>query len=53
MKAVHAGMQITDAEFDALVEDLGKSLDKLKVAEAEKGELLTALGKMRKDVVGQ
>lgn len=53
MKSVHAGMQITDAEFDALVEDLGKSLDKLKVAEAEKGELLTALGKMRKDVVGQ
>jgi hemoglobin len=53
MKSVHAGMQITDAEFDALVEDLSKSLDKLKVAEAEKGELLTALGKMRKDVVGQ
>jgi hemoglobin len=47
------GMKITDAEFDALVEDLVKSLDKLKVAEREKGELLAALGGMRKDIVGQ
>ena len=53
MKSAHAGMKITDAEFDALVEDLGKSLDKLKVQEGEKTELLTALGGMRKDVVGQ
>src|SRR5262245_9549589 len=53
MKGVHAGMKITDAEFDALVEDLGKSLDKLKVAEADKSELVTALGGMRKDIVGQ
>jgi len=52
MKSAHAGMKITDAEFDALVEDLGKSLDKLKVQEGEKTELLTALGGMRKDVVG-
>ena len=53
MTAAHKGMGITDADFDALVEDLGKSLDKLKVAEREKTELLTALGGMRKDVVGQ
>ena len=53
MKIVHGGMKITDAEFDALVEDLVKSLDKHKVGEQEKGELLTALGGMRKDVVGQ
>ena len=53
MKATHAGMKITDAEFDALVEDLAKSMDKLKVPEQEKGELLAALGGMRKDVVGQ
>jgi len=53
MKVVHGGMKITDAEFDALVEDLVKSLDKLKVAEREKGEVLAALGGMRKDIVGQ
>ena len=53
MKSAHAGMKITDAEFDALVEDLVKSLDKLKVAETEKNDLLTALGGMRKNIVGQ
>src|SRR5262245_60054306 len=30
MKAAHAGMKITDAEFSALVDDLVKSLDKFK-----------------------
>jgi hemoglobin len=53
MKAAHAGMKITDAEFDALVEDLVKSLDKLKVAAPEKDELLSALGRTKKDIVGQ
>ena len=53
MKAVHTGMKITDAEFDALVEDLGKSLDKLKVPAQEKGELLSALGGMKMDIVGR
>ena len=40
MKAAHAGMRITDAEFNALVEDLVKSLDKFKVPAKEKNELL-------------
>jgi len=53
MRSAHAGMKITDEEFDALVEDLVKSLDKLKVPAQEKGELLTALGGMKKDIVGQ
>jgi hemoglobin len=53
MKNAHAGMKITDADFDALVEDLVKSLDKLKVPAQEKNELLSALGRMKKDVVGQ
>src|SRR3979411_3204789 len=42
MKDAHRGMRITDAEFNALVEDLVKSLDKFKVPAQEKGELLTA-----------
>ena len=53
MKSVHAGMRITDAEFNALVEDLVKSLDKFKVPAAEKNELLTALGGMKGQVVGR
>ena len=51
MKNAHRGMKITGAEFNALVEDLVKSLDKLKVPAQEKGELLTALGGMKGDIV--
>lgn len=51
MKAAHAGMGITDADFTALVEDLTKALDKHKVPEKEKGELLGALGGMKDDIV--
>jgi hemoglobin len=53
MKATHTGMKITDAQFNALVEDLVKSLDKFKVPAAEKNELLSALAGMKGDIVGQ
>jgi hemoglobin len=53
MKTVHAGMRITEGEFNALVEDLVKSLDKFKVPGPEKNELLTALGGMKPQIVGQ
>lgn len=53
MKASHAGMNISGTEFDALVEDLVKSLDKFKVGAQEKNELLSALGGMKGDIVGQ
>ena len=53
MKDAHKGMKITDAEFNALVEDLVKSLDKFKVPAQEKGELLTALGGMKGHIVNQ
>ena len=53
MKASHAGMKITDAEFGALVEDLVKSLDKFKVGAQEKSDLLGALGGMKGDIVNQ
>jgi hemoglobin len=53
MKSTHRGMNITDAEFNALVEDLVTSLDKFKVPAKEKGELLAALGGMKPDIVGQ
>jgi hemoglobin len=53
MKTAHKGMGITDAQFNALVEDLVKSLDKFKVPDAEKNELLGILGPMKKDIVGQ
>ena len=53
MKVAHAGMKITDAEFNALVEDLVRSLDKFRVPAQEKSELLGALGGMKGDIVNQ
>jgi hemoglobin len=53
MKTAHKGMGITEAHFNALVEDLVKALDKFKVGETEKNELLGALGGMKGDIVGQ
>ncbi len=51
MKEAHAGMGISTADFSALVEDLVKALDKLKVGEKEKSELLSVLGPMKSDIV--
>src|SRR5919202_1753935 len=53
MRTTHRGMNINDAQFNALVEDLVKSLDKFKVPAREKDELLAILGPMRKDIVAQ
>jgi hemoglobin len=52
MVEAHTGMKVKDTDFGALVEDLVKSLDKYKVPEAEKNELLGALGGMKPDIVG-
>jgi hemoglobin len=51
MKSAHAGIGITGEEFDALVDDLVATLNKFKVPEREKNELLGALGPMKKDIV--
>lgn len=51
MKTTHAGMGITNAEFDALVEDLVAALNAHRVPEREQQELLALLGPMRKDIV--
>jgi hemoglobin len=53
MKDAHKGMKISDGEFNALVEDLVKSLDKFKVGAQEKNDLLGALGGMKPDIVNQ
>jgi hemoglobin len=51
MKSAHAGMGVNDAAFNALVEDLVKTLDKFKVPSKEKNELLGILGPMKADIV--
>jgi hemoglobin len=53
MKTAHAGMGITEAEWNATVENLVKSLNKFKVGAPEQQELLALLGPMKKDIVGQ
>jgi hemoglobin len=51
MVEAHAGLGISVADFNALVEDLVASLDEFAVPEAEKTELLNALGPMQTDIV--
>ena len=53
MAEAHKGMKITEEEFSALVGDLIKALDKFKVGQTEKAELLGALGGMKGDIVGK
>lgn len=51
MKEVHKGMGITDAQFNYVVEDLQKTLNKFNVPAQEQGELMAILGPMRADIV--
>lgn len=53
MVPAHKGMEITNAEFDALAADLSASLDKFKVPAKEKGELMTVVGGTRGEIVGK
>lgn len=53
MRTAHKGMGITDADFNALVEDLTKSLNKFNVPAKEQGELLGILGPLKPQIVGQ
>jgi hemoglobin len=53
MLEVHTGMNITTAEFNALVGDLVAALDFYQVPEKEKTELLAVLGPMQADIVGK
>lgn len=53
MLEAHTGMQITEAEFNALVGDLVAALNQFNVPQTEKDELLAILGPMKSDIVGQ
>jgi hemoglobin len=51
MPSSHAGMDLVDDEFTALVENLSGALDKFKVPDQEKNELLGALGPLKPQIV--
>ncbi len=53
MLEAHTGMNISGAEFNALVGDLVAALDFYDVPEAEKNDLLAILGPMQTDIVGK
>ena len=52
MEVVHRGMRITDADFNALAEDLVRTLNKFKVPPREQQELLGILGPLKPTIVG-
>ncbi len=51
MKSSHAGMQITEEEFNALAGDLIDTLKKYKVPQTEIDELVAIVASTKKDVV--
>ena len=51
MKETHAGMGVRSSHFNALVGDLGKTLNKFKVPAHEQKELVAILAPMKKDIV--
>ena len=51
MKQSHAGLGITEDDWNAAVKLLVASLDKFKVPEAEKGELAAILATLKTDIV--
>jgi len=53
MPDTHKGMNITMAEFNATGGHLAGALDKFKVPDREKTELLTAIGGMADQIVGK
>ena len=53
MKTAHTAMNISEAEWNATVENLVKALDKRKVPADAKAQLLGALGPMKQDIVGK
>ena len=51
MKTAHAGMGISEADWQASVKHLVATLDKFKVPEKERGEVLGAISSMKGDIV--
>lgn len=51
MKTTHAGLKLSDADWDAAAKHLVESLDKFKVPKPEKDELLAFVTSLKKDIV--
>jgi hemoglobin len=53
MKTAHTGLNISGAEWDKSVQYLVGTLDKFKVPEKEKSEVLGAISGLKGDIVGR
>lgn len=53
MRTAHTGLNISEADWSASVKYLVGTLDKFKVPEKEKGEVLGAISSLKGDIVGQ
>jgi len=53
MKTVHAGLNITESDWDLTVKHLIASLDKFNVPEKEKNEFLALASSLKPDIVQQ
>ena len=53
MKTAHTGLNISQADWNTNVKYLIATLDKLKVPEKEKGEVMTAVGSLKGDIVSR
>ena len=51
MKTAHAGLAITDADWEGLMRHIAASLDQRKVPAKEKEEFLTFFANLKKDIV--
>ena len=53
MKTAHTGLKISEDDWNASVKHLVATLDKFKVPEKEKGEVLAAISGLKGDIVGR
>lgn len=51
MKEAHQHLNITQAQWDAMVADFKTTLDKFKVPQSEQQELITIVGSTKNDIV--
>ena len=53
MRTAHTGLNISESDWNKSVQYLVETLDKLKVPEEEKGQVLGAISGLKSDIVGR
>ena len=53
MKTAHAGLNITEADWNQMVKLLGQTFDKFSVPEKERADVIGAVASLKGDIVGR